>query len=121
MPRTAKAGDQSGVRRWPRFEADVPIRVIVTNASRVLILDGRANALNEGGIAIFAGVELNPGDRVAVEFTPPYAGPIRAEARICDRSGYVYGLEFLTDTAARQKQAARFRNHLATLGGSAES
>jgi PilZ domain len=121
MPSPSQALGSPGLRRWARFEADVPVRVIVTNASRVLILDGRGNALNEGGMAMFAGVELRLGDQVAVEFTPAYSGPIRVEGRICNRSGYIYGLEFLTDTSTRQEQAARFRNQLANLVSSVEN
>jgi hypothetical protein len=121
MPSTSQAGGPPRVRRWVRFEADVPVRVIVTNASRVLILDGRGNALNDGGMAMFAGIELRLGDEIAVEFTPAYAGPVRVEARICNRSGYIYGMEFLTDTTDRQLQATRFRKHLSMLTGGAEN
>jgi hypothetical protein len=32
--------------------------------------DARATSLSEGGMALFAGIELRPGDQVAVEFTP---------------------------------------------------
>jgi hypothetical protein len=117
MPETVKAGTASALRRWPRFEADVPVRVIVQNERKVVVLDGRGNALNEGGMAMFAGTELKPGDRIAVEFTPAYSSPIRVDARVCNRSGYTYGLEFLTDTKARKKQATTFRNHLRMIMG----
>jgi hypothetical protein len=114
----AKGHARPGVRRWPRYKVDVPIRIIVRIETKVVILDGRGNSLSEGGMALFAGVELKPGDQVAVEFTPPYAGPpIRVEARICNRAGYNYGLEFLTDTRTRQEQATKLRNHLVTLAG----
>jgi hypothetical protein len=112
MPETVKAGSASSLRRWPRFEADVPVRVIVRNEHKVVVIHGRGNELNEGGMAMFAGTELKPGDHVAVEFTPAYSPPIRVDARVCNRSGYTYGLEFLTDTQARKKQATTFRNHL---------
>ena len=119
MPETIKDRSTSALRRWPRFEADVPVRIIVKDDYKVVILDGCGNSLNEGGMAMFAGAELKLGTQVAVEFTPACSGPIRVEARVCNRSGYVYGVEFLTDTCARQKQAARFRRHLQAITGTA--
>jgi hypothetical protein len=121
MAETVTAESASTLRRWLRFEADVPVRVIVTNRHKVVVLDGRGNALNEGGMAMFAGAELKLGDQIAVEFTPAYASPIRVEARVCNRSGYVYGLEFLADTSARKTQVSTFRNHLKTVTGTVEN
>lgn len=117
----AKTKSKPGVRRWLRFQVDVPIRVIVRDGAKVVILDGRGGSLNEGGMAMYAGAEFQPGDQVAVEFTPAYSPPIRVEARICNRTGYNYGLEFLTDTSTQQEQAAKLRNHLATLTSAVES
>ncbi len=103
------------VRRWPRFQIDVPIRVIVHKEDKVKILDGRGSALNDGGMALYAGAEFKLGEEIAVEFTPAYSSPIRVEAKVRNRSGYNYGLEFLTETSEQQEQAARLRSHLATL------
>ncbi len=73
----------------------MPIRVIVSRAMTASIFDGRGTSLSEGGMALFAGVELRPGDQVAVEFTPPFsAPPIRVDATIRNRIGYHYGVEF---------------------------
>jgi hypothetical protein len=84
------------------------------------IFDGRGTSLSEGGMALFAGAELNPGDQVAVEFTPPFsAPPIRVDARICNRTGYTYGVEFLTESSAQKQEAAQLRSHLSSLTGMA--
>jgi hypothetical protein len=86
-------------RRFRRYKLDVPVRVVVQTEDKVRIIDGRGNELNEGGLAVNAGVELGVEDCVEVEFTPPYSGePIRARAIVRNRDGYRYGLEFLTDT-----------------------
>lgn len=83
-------------RRWKRYKLDVPVRIIVHNRMKTKIVDGRGNELNEGGLCIAAGVELQIGDRVQVEFTPPYSGePVRARADVKDRNGYSYGMEFV--------------------------
>jgi len=83
-------------RRWKRYKLDVPVRIIVHNRMKTKIVDGRGNELNEGGLSIAAGVELQIGDRVQIEFTPPYSGePVRARADVKDRNGYSYGMEFV--------------------------
>src|ERR1700720_3998317 len=105
-------------RRWPRYRVDVPVRVIVCHARRASIFDARGTALSQGGMALFAGTELNPGDQVAVEFTPPFsAPPIRVDARVCNRTGYTYGVEFLTDSSIRKQEAAQLLGHLSSLTG----
>jgi len=114
MPEIVMTGSAVLVRRWQRHKADVPIRVIVQQEKKVLIVDGRGRSLSDGGMAMFAGTELKLGDRVAIEFTPPYSAlPIRVGARVCTRTGYCYGLEFQTDTDAENQQAAEFRRQLA--------
>lgn len=86
-------------RRFRRYKLDVPVRVVVHTDEKTRIIDGRGNELNEGGMALQAGVELEMGDVVDVEFTPAYTGePLRARAAVRNRNGYRYGLEFLLET-----------------------
>ena len=86
-------------RRFRRYKLDVPVRVVVQTEDKVRIIDGRGNELNEGGLAVNAGVELDLDQRVDLEFTPPYSGqPIRARAVVRNRNGYRYGFEFLSET-----------------------
>ena len=43
-------------------------------------MSGRGNDMSEGGVLVFAGLELKTGDEVSIEFTPPFAsGPVRAK------------------------------------------
>ncbi|HST10233.1 MAG TPA: PilZ domain-containing protein [Terriglobales bacterium] len=82
-------------RRWPRYRLDVPIRLIVQTANKISVIVGRGNELNEGGMALTAGVELRLGDEIHIEFTPPYSGsPIRIRGVVRNRAGYRYGMEF---------------------------
>ncbi len=108
--------DHASSRRWQRYKVNVPIRVIVCRAMRASIFDGRGTSLSEGGMALFAGAELRPGERVAVEFTPPFSSPpIRVDAKICNRTGYHYGVEFLAVDNAQRENVAQLRMHLSSF------
>jgi len=103
-------------RRWTRHKVDVPIRIIVQRASKTSLFDGRSNELSEGGMALTAGVELNPGDLVDVEFTPPYSGsPIRHRGVVRNRMGYRYGIEFLADNDRDAEQTDRLLTMLTSM------
>lgn len=113
---SVKPGALLNTRRWPRHRLDVPIRVIVHTAERTKLYDGRGNELNEGGMAVTAGVELKVGREVAVEFTPPFTGlPIRVRGIVRNRTGYRYGLEFVTANAEETEQVTHLRSLLQTL------
>ncbi len=91
-----KPGTLLNTRHWPRHQLDVPVRVIVHSPERTKLYDGRGNELNEGGMAVTAGVELKVGREVAVEFTPPFTElPIRVRGIVRNRAGYRYGVEFV--------------------------
>jgi hypothetical protein len=100
-------------RRWLRFKVDVPLRVIVQNGKDSLVAQGRGKDLNEGGMAVFAGVELKVGQQIAVEFTPAYPSqPIRIRCVVRNRRGYVYGVEFMLEDERDEEQANRLRTVL---------
>jgi hypothetical protein len=93
-----------------------PIRVIVCTVAKTKIFDARGISLSEGGMALFAGAELRPGDLVAVEFTPAYsAPPIRVDATICNRMGYHYGVQFLIFSESQKERVEELRRHLPSL------
>jgi CO/xanthine dehydrogenase FAD-binding subunit len=103
-------------RRYRRFKLDVPVRLIVDRAEKVRIIEGRGNELNEGGMAVHAGVELETGEVIEVEFTSPYSAPLRARAAVRDRSGYRYGLEFLIATEEDRERVGNIRVALQGMG-----
>ena len=107
------------LRRWERFKIDVPIRVISwPEPLRVKMIEARGREISEGGMAVFAGLELRIGAIVEVEFTPAYSGtPLRISAEVRNRNGYSYGVEFLQDTATAQQQATRLRELLISATG----
>ncbi len=97
-------------RRWPRYQISVPIRVIITTPEKTRIIDGRGDAVNQGGMAITAGVELEVGDPFQLELTLPYCDcPIRVNAVVRDRSGYRYGIEFVPEWQQESKDIERLQ------------
>ncbi len=105
------------VRRWRRYKLNVPLRVIADVETKVAIVQGRGTELNGGGMAVFAGIELATGTTIAVEFTPPYLGePIRVRCQVRDRQGYIYGLEFITETDEDLEKVEQIRGALTSMG-----
>ncbi len=110
------------MRRWPRYRIDVPVRVVIQKPEKTLIVTGRGTELNQGGMCIFAGLELRVGQRVEIEFTPPYNGkPLRASGTIRNRNGYKYGLEFLASSREEKEQVQQIRQVLQVLGSPEEN
>ncbi len=105
------------MRRWPRYRINVPVRVVVQRPDKTVIVTGRGTELNEGGMALFAGVELKVGQRVEIEFTPPYDGqPLRVRSTVRNRNGYNYGTEFLLLSREDKQQAEQIRQVLQAMG-----
>ena len=100
-------------RRWTRLKIDVPVRVIVARDDMTAYVSGRGRELNEGGMAVFAGVELKLDSQVQIEFTAPYSSePIRVAGLVRNRNGYSYGVEFLADSPEERRRVARLRSIL---------
>jgi hypothetical protein len=83
-------------------------------------MSGRGNDMSEGGVLVFAGMELKTDDVVLIEFTPPFAsGPVRVRGIVRHRRGYNYGVEFAHDTKEDQEQTEKFRGLLRLAAGNA--
>jgi hypothetical protein len=120
-PTGSKARPEKAIfRRWQRYRLNLPIRLVVTREEGTRIADGRANDISEGGMLIFAGLELRTDDQVQIEFTPPYSSnPVRVPSLVRHRRGYNYGVEFRAETRTDQEQVERFRNLLQLAAGDA--
>jgi PilZ domain len=120
-PGNGKASDGRAIfRRWLRYRLQLPVRLIISRDENIRITDGRASDISEGGMLIFAGLELRPGDKVAIEFTPPFSNaPVRAPGIVRHRRGYNYGVEFLPETALDQEQIDKFRSLMQLAAGDA--
>src|SRR5512142_645123 len=106
------------MRRWPRSKIHVPVTVVVRKWDKTQFVQAWGKDLNEGGIAVFAGTELRIGQVVEISFTPPYQGlPLAARTAVRNRRGYIYGLEFLSETREDAQQVENIRSVLRTMVG----
>lgn len=81
-------------RRWPRYQIDLPVRVIAVNGILTTPVMGRGRDISRAGMALHATIALNPGDLMQLQF--PTAEPSRVNAVVRHRSGSLLGLEFLS-------------------------
>jgi hypothetical protein len=113
-------GSFEAQRKFKRYQIRVPVRLVVHRGDLTARINGRGTELNEGGMCVFAGVELNLGDQIELEFTAPYASePLRIWACVRNRYGYYYGLEFLTENSGEREEVQRFREVLRSATGNA--
>jgi hypothetical protein len=82
------------MRRWPRHEANLPVQVALLYGRERTVVPGRGTEISEGGMALYAGVDLKLHDLMDVEFLMPSRACVTGIVR--NRSGYCFGLEFLT-------------------------
>jgi len=84
-------------RRWPRHQVDLQVHVVLRNGESTVFVPGRLIEISKGGLALFAGIHLQPGDPVEVELPAPY---FRVKGMIRSRDGYCFGIEFSTSLSA---------------------
>jgi PilZ domain len=80
-------------RRWPRHPVELPVSIVLERGSSTTVVTGRATEISEGGMLLYAGILLEPGDMLKVEFNTASHSTMRAIVRY--REGYCFGLEFI--------------------------
>ena len=85
-------------RRWPRHPVDLQVRVLAAGESPETMVSGRGTEMSEGGMLLYAGILLNPGDMLELEFSTPSHSRMTAVVRY--RDGYCFGLEFIAPITA---------------------
>jgi PilZ domain len=81
------------IRRWPRHQVDLPVHVVLPHGASRVLVPGRLAEISAGGMVLYAGVPLEPGDAMEVEFQTPHA---QVTGIIRERTGYCFAVEFLT-------------------------
>ena len=116
--------DLSAERRWQRYHFDVPIRLVFENGNHARVAEGRGTELNEGGLGLYAGIELEIGDHVEVELTVPfYCLALRLKGVVRNRpgNGYYYGIQFVDTDATQKGEIALFAKMLQSAAGQLDS
>lgn len=81
-------------RRWARLPIDMPVKVVTSKGFSSTKVEGRGTELSQGGMELYAGIMLDPGDMLEIEFEMPIHSRIPAIVR--SRNGFCFGLEFIT-------------------------
>jgi hypothetical protein len=116
--------EPSADRRWQRYHFDVPIRLVFENGQYTRVAEGRGTELNEGGLGLYAGIELEIGDLVEVELTVPfYCLALRLQGVVRNRpgNGYYYGIQFVDTNATQRGEIALFAKMLESAAGQLDS
>jgi hypothetical protein len=94
----------ANTRRWPRHQVKLPVRIITINDVSKIAVPGLTTEISQGGMALYGGVSLQPGDLMEVEFQTP--GLLRVAGAVRDRNGYCFGLEFATLLPGEETEVA---------------
>jgi PilZ domain len=81
-------------RRWTRLPIDMPVKVVTSKGFSSTVVEGRGTELSQGGMELYAGIMVNPGDMLEIEFDVPVHSRMTAIVR--SRNGFCFGLEFVT-------------------------
>jgi len=95
----------ANTRRWPRFHVHLPVSIAAEAGSSWITVPGLVSELSQGGMELYGGVQRRPGDVVEVEFRTNES--LKVASVIRNRSGYCYGLEFLSMSRSRLPEASR--------------
>jgi hypothetical protein len=81
-------------RRWTRLPIDMPVKVTASRGFSSMVVEGRGTELSQGGMELYAGIMVDPGDMLEIEFGVPVHSRMTAIVR--SRNGFCFGLEFVT-------------------------
>ena len=84
--------DSTNTRRYPRYHMNTPVFIPVPGAANTVV-PGLVSKLSRTGMELYAGVNLQPGELMEVEFRTP-GRTIRVAGMVCNRSGFCFGLAF---------------------------
>ena len=81
----AKMSSPANTRRWPRHPVELPVLVFPRGGDSKLTVQGRGIEMSEGGMTLYAGVPLKPGDLMDIEFQTPGGARISAVVQCTKR------------------------------------
>lgn len=104
-PTNEKSLMPASARRWPRHQVALPVRIATGDHASTIA--GLATEISRGGMALYGGVPLEPGELMAVEF--PTSSPVCVAGIVRNRTGFCFGLEFLSVVMSDPKAACEFK------------
>ncbi len=108
--------DWTLVRRHPRYQIDVAVRVTFIRDGEKIVFNGRGSELSEGGMAAYIATALEVGDRLTIETILPYSREqIAVDAVVRSKSGFRYGMEFRDLTVLERQLILRACTALSLL------
>ncbi len=84
--------DSTNTRRCPRYRMHTPVLVVVPGSTDILV-PGLVSKLSRAGMEVYAGVKLDPGEVMEVEFRTE-GKTVRVAGVVRNREGFCFGLEF---------------------------
>ena len=84
--------DSTNTRRYPRYHMHTPVFIAIPGATSKVV-PGLVSRISRAGMELYAGVNLQPGELMEVEFRTT-GRTIRVAGTVRNRSGFRFGLEF---------------------------
>jgi hypothetical protein len=84
--------NSASTRRYPRYYMHTPVFIPIPGATNMAV-PGLVSRLSRTGMEVYAGVNLQPGEQMEIQFRAP-GRTIRVTGTVCNRSGFCFGLEF---------------------------
>ena len=84
--------DSTDTRRYPRYHMHTPVFIALPGATKIVV-PGLVSELSRTGMELYAGVNLQPGEVMEVEFRTT-GSTICVAGIVRNRSCFCFGLEF---------------------------
>ena len=123
----ANTSEALNTRIWPRYQVRLPVLISPECDSSKVPVPGLACEISQRGMALYGGIDLQPGDLMEVQFQN--SAKLRVAAIIRNRAGFCFGLEFLDEmpgpetmtdmlpAASTEDEAPSWKNWFATHRG----
>jgi len=99
---------KSQQRRWERYQVKIRTKITVNLNGETSCFHGEASDVSQGGLRLFMPRQLEPGIIVLMELSLPYNSQVMAiRGLIRNRSGFSYGVEFVSPTRYQQETIAQ--------------
>lgn len=95
---------ERSARRWERHAVTIPVAVTSLVDGQRSKFNAQATDVSKGGLSLFTTREIAIGSSLQVDFVLPYSStPLALRSVVRTRSGFNYGIEFLSPTPEQQE------------------